>query len=46
MRLFEGEALDVGGGCLVGVKGFVDVGGEDVEAQAGLGEEIATAGRG
>jgi hypothetical protein len=46
LRFFEGEALDVGGGCLVGVKGFVDVCGVDVEAQAGLGEEIAAAWRG
>jgi len=46
LRFLEGEALDIGGGGFVGVKGFVDVGGEDVEAQAGLGEEIAAAGRG
>ena len=45
LRFFEGEALHVGGGRFVGVEGFVDVGGEDVEAQAGLGEEIAAAGR-
>jgi hypothetical protein len=46
LRFFEGEALDVGGGGFVGVEGLVDVGGEDVEAQAGLGEEVAAAGRG
>jgi hypothetical protein len=46
LRLFEGESLDVGGGGFVGVEGFVDVRGEDVEAQAGLGEEVAAAGRG
>ena len=46
LRFFEGEALDVGGGCLVGVEGFVDGCGEDVEAEAGLGEEVAAAGGG
>ena len=46
LRFFEGEALDVGGGVLVGVEGFVDAGGEDIETHAGLGEEVATAGRG
>ena len=46
LRFFEGEALHVGGRCLVGVKRFVDVGGEDVETQAGLGEEVAAAGGG
>ncbi len=46
LRFFEGEALDVGGGGFVGVEGFVDGCGEDVEAEAGLGEEVAAAGRG
>lgn len=41
---FEGEALDVVSGKFVGAEGFVDVRGEDVEAQAGLGEEVAAAG--
>jgi len=41
--LFEGETLDVLGGGFVGVEGFVDVRGEDIEAEAGLGEEIAAA---
>ena len=44
LRLFEGETLDVGGGRLVGAEGLVDVRGEDVETQAGLGEEVAAAG--
>ena len=46
LRLFEGQALDVGGGGLVGAAGLVDVGGEDVEAEAGLGEQVAAAGGG
>ncbi len=46
LGFFEGEALDVGGGCLVGPKGLVDVCGADVEAQTGLGEEVAAAWRG
>ena len=46
LGLFEGQALDVGGGGFVGAVGFVDVGGEYVEAQAGLGEEVTAAGRG
>jgi hypothetical protein len=44
--LLEGKALDVNGGEFVGVEGFVDVRGEDVEAQTGLGEEVAAAGGG
>ena len=44
--LFEGEALDVGGGRFVGMAGFVDVGREDVEAQTGLQEEVSAAGGG
>ncbi len=44
LGFFEGEALDVGRGRLVGAARFVDVGGEDVEAQVGLEEEIAAAG--
>ena len=39
---------DYGGVCAedggVGVAGLVDVGGEDVEAEGGLGEEVAAAG--
>jgi hypothetical protein len=44
LGFFEGEALDVGGGGFVGSEGLVDVRGEDVEAQAGLGEEVSAAG--
>jgi hypothetical protein len=44
LRLFEGQALDVGGGGFVGVEGFVDVGWVDVETQARLEEEVAAAG--
>jgi hypothetical protein len=46
LGLFEGEALDVGGGGFVGAERLVDVGGEDVEGEAGLGEEVSAAGRG
>jgi hypothetical protein len=46
LSFFESKALDVGGGCLVGLKGFIDVGWKDVEAQASLGEEVAAAWRG
>ena len=46
LGLFEGEALHIVYGGFAGVEGFVDVGGEDVEAQASLGEEVAAAGRG
>ncbi len=46
LRFFEGKALHVGGGRLVGMTRLVDVGGENVEAQACLGEKIAAARRG
>ena len=46
LRFFEGEALDVGGGDSLGWRVSSMCGGEDVEAQAGLGEEVAAAGGG
>jgi len=39
--LLEGETLDVLGGGFVEAEGFVDVRGEDIEAEACLSEEIA-----
>jgi hypothetical protein len=43
LGLFKGEALDVLRGGLVGSAGLVDVGGEDVEGEAYLDEEVAAA---
>jgi hypothetical protein len=46
LGFFAGEAGDVGDGVLVGVWVFRDVGGVDLECEAGLGEEFAASGRG
>jgi hypothetical protein len=46
LGFFAGEAGDVGDGVFVGVGVFGDVGGVDLEGEAGLGEEFAAAGRG
>ena len=40
---FAGQAGDVGDGVFVGVRVFGDVGGVDLEREAGLGEEFAAA---
>ena len=44
--LLEGETLDVFGGRFVGAERLVDVGGQDVETEAGLEEEVAATGGG
>lgn len=46
LGFFDGEALDVLGGGLVGLEEFIEVGGLDGEGEADLFEELAAARRG